>query len=154
MLKRIVTNKVGIIIGFIIAVLLMIYHVLPIKNEIRYEKWLSLVGLGMILSVVIGGMVSGYIVENFFIKKYLKIGQIWGGIAGSVLISPYAIYYGIVTSPMGGYLGIMFLSLGLGNHGYFLGICIAIALVIIIVECLGAIVGAALGGLIQKVIQR
>ncbi len=154
MLKRILINKIGIIVGFLIAVLLIIYHLLPVKKEIRYENWLSFVGIGMILSEIIGGMISGYVVENFFIKKYAIIGQFWGGIAGSILIAPYAEYYGIVTSPMGGYLGIIFLSLGLGNYGYFLGICIAIALVIIIVECLGAIVGAALGGLIQKVIHK
>lgn len=154
MIKKTLSGKIGIVIGFIIAILLIINQSIPIKEEIKYETWLSFVGLGMILSVVIGGMVSGFIIENYVIKRYAKKWQIWGGIAGSILISPLSLYYGITFSPMGGYLGIIFMSLGLGNYGYFIGICITIVIVIVIVECLGAIIGAALGGLIQKVLHR
>ncbi|MEW6657341.1 MAG: hypothetical protein AB1424_01645 [Thermodesulfobacteriota bacterium] len=155
MLKTILTNKAGIITGFIIAFLLLSYNILPEKDEVRRATWLSAIGLSMIFAVLIGGIISGFIVEKYVINKSTKAGQTWGGIAGSVLISPLSIYYGIASSSLGVVVGAMVSSsFGIGYYGVYIGIFISIASFIIITECIGAITGAFIGAFLQNIIER
>jgi hypothetical protein len=101
-------------------------------------------------------MSSGFVVEHYIIRKATNLGPIWGGITGSILITPLSLYYGIIPAMFGAMWANVFLTkLGLGG---FPGISIALAIVyalwIIIIEYIGAIIGFALGFLVQKLVQR
>ncbi|MEW6296045.1 MAG: hypothetical protein AB1467_07225 [Candidatus Diapherotrites archaeon] len=154
MLRNIIAYKSGIVIGFIIAFFLVCYQILSMKHQNRNDMLSSVGGIGLIVSVIIAGMVSGYIIENFIIKKYVQIGQIWGAIVGSILISPLSLYYGIIFGTVGGGIGYMLTSnIGLKYLGVYIGIFIAILLTIIIIECIGAIIGSIIGSFIQSTIK-
>ncbi len=146
---------IGIIIGLIISCLLVIYQLIPLKQQSRHDMLASLGGIGMIFSVLLAGMISGYIVENYFIKKYTQIGPKCGAIVGSMLIAPLSLYYGIIMGTIGGGIGSLFSSsFGLKAHGVYIGIFMAILISIIIIECIGAIIGSAIGSFIQNIVQK
>ena len=138
-----------------IACLLVSYYIIPVKDEIRRGMWLSGIGLLMISAVLFGGMISGFVIEKNILNKSTKIGQTWGGIAASILISPLSLYYGMASSPLG--LWVWYWhphGLGIGHYVGYIGIFIAVTIFIIIIECIAAVIGFFLGSLLQNLIQR
>lgn len=141
----------GFIIGFVIAILLIFYHLFSLQTHIRHDLLLSIGGWLMIMGVIIGGVASGFIIDNYFICKLTKKGGIWGCISGSILIAPLSLYIGIIFASIGGGIGE---SIGrrteIGQVGAYIGIFIGIIFFIIIIEVIGALIGTGLGFLRKK----
>jgi len=148
-------NKRGILIGFAIAVLLVAYHMFPMTAQYRCEMLSSTLGLSMILGEIFGGAMSGFIIGKYLSAPFTKSGKIWGGIIGSILISPMAFVTGVASGTMSIGLGTMAGSLiGMRQVGIYGVLFIVIILVIILVECAGAGIGAFLGSFTQSLFQR
>ncbi len=89
MLQKIISNKLGLILGFAIACLWLSYSIFPIKDWNKfYNIYVSGGSFAFALAVVIGFMISGYIVEHCITTKCKKTEQTWGTIVGYILISP------------------------------------------------------------------
>ncbi len=150
----------GSIIGIIIAIILILYHlfqpgphILSVTDRLRAA-----------ILIVTAGAVSGFIVENYFIykliyrNKYLsvfKTGSIAGCIIGSILFSPYALFVGIVFGMAvgGGWAAALTSKIGLGEVGAMIGVPIGIILFIVIVECVGAVIGTISGYLTEGLVR-
>jgi hypothetical protein len=154
MLRKYFSNKIGLIIGLIVAIILQYYYNMQVRTDIRLQMLTSFFGIVIILSEVISFMISGYIIENYFVKKYNGLWKKSGAIAGSILMAPLSLHYAIIFGTLGGSIGYRFLSIFLGKYGIPLGIAIVIILFIIFAECLCAIIGAALGSFLQRIITR
>lgn len=146
MLKNLFANKIGIIIGAIVAILLVGYHMFSMPAHDRQEMPLSGIGLSMMGGVILGGAISGFLIENYYIHKLTRIGSIWGCIIGSILISPLSLFLGIVWGAALG-LRISGFVFAKTKAGIPIEIFIGIMLTIIIIESIGAMIGAALGSL-------
>ncbi len=115
---------------------------------------MTVFGLLTITGVILGGALSGFIIENYLKSRSMKVGKIWGGLIGGILISPLALVDGIAFGTMGiGYGELLGNMIGMGQGGIYIGLFVSIVLVMVIVECAGAGIGALLGSLIQIVIQ-
>lgn len=153
--KKFFINKKGIVIGVIIAVLLISYHIFSTPAHRRGDTFLSAFGLLMILGVIFGGALSGLIIEKYLRARLLKVGRLWGGLIGSILISPLALVSGVAFSTVGiGYGELLGSMIGMRQIGIYVGLFVTIVLVVIIVECAGAGIGAFSGSFIQSVVQR
>lgn len=156
MVKNYLKNKKGIIIGSTIAILLLCYHSIPFSLQDIQKRWLNVLGLLMTLNLILGGAISGFIVENCFIHKLTKKGSIIGCITGSVLISPLSFYSSAVMGCIlvGDWIPFFVSKIGMGKSGSILVLFIGIILVIIIVESIGAMIGTALGFLGENLVRQ
>jgi hypothetical protein len=156
MLRKVLQNKMGIIIGTSIAVLLVFFHIFSSRSQDKWEL-LSAVDLSMNLGVIIGGAISGFIVEHYFVHRFSKMGIIIGSVVGSISISPLAVYYGII---FGGLSGMAFLGFLMGfveiknvkEIVAFIGMFFGIAVVVVIVESVGAVIGSVIGFLVERLL--
>lgn len=148
-------NKKGVVIGVIIAILLTSYHVFSTAAHRRVDTFLSGFGLVMTLGVIMGGALSGLIIEIFLRTRRMTVGRLWGGIIGSILISPMAVVAGIAFGTMSGGYGVALGSLiGMHEVGIYVVLFVFTMLVESFVACGGAGIGAYSGSFIQIVIQR
>jgi len=148
-------GKTGLIIGSIIALLLICYHLFSMPPNSRQDFLLSIGGLLMTTGVFLGGAISGFIIENYFIHKSIRIGSIRGCIIGSIIISPLSVYFSIIFSTISGGMGeSLGRRIGIGELGIHIGIFIGIIFFIIVVESIGALIGAGLGFLVESLIHR
>jgi hypothetical protein len=145
----------AVIIGVILGVILISYEIFTTPASGRWDTFFSGPGLLMSLGVLCGAAFSALIVEKYLRLKKGKVGRIWGGIIGSILISPLALVFGIVFSPLGiGYGELLGGMIGMSQIGSYVGLFVAIILMVILVESAGVGIGAFLGSLIQSVIWR
>ena len=148
-------NRKGIVIGVIVAILLTSYGVFSTAAHRRVDTFLSGLGLVMILGVIIGGALSGFIIEIFLRTRRMTVGRLWGGIIGSILISPIAVEAGIAFGTMSSGYGVALGNLiGMREAGIYFVIFVFTVLVESFVACGGAGIGAYSGSFIQIVIQR
>jgi hypothetical protein len=147
-------NKKGIVIGVIMAFTIISYHTFSTPAHLRVNTFLSDVGLVMTLGVIMGGALSGFIIEIFLRTKLMTIGRLWGGIIGSILISPMAVVAGIAFGTMSLGYGVSLDNLiGMHQVGVYVVLFVFIVLVETFVACGGAGIGAFSGSFIQYVIQ-
>ncbi len=150
--RKISLNKMGLLVGSGVAVLLISYHVLAAPAHLRRETFLSSLGIFMFLGVFCGEAMSGLFIANYIGTRLRKRGAIWGCIIGGVLISPLAVVGGIAFGTMSLGLGTMAGSLlGMRELGIYGVMCVYIMLVIIVLECGAAGIGSFLGYLIQRI---
>lgn len=146
MIKDKIVNMIGLKVGAIIAFLLTCYHLFLMPSHGRQEFLTSLGGWLMISGVLLGGAISGFIIETAIIYKLTRTGSIWGCIIGSILISPLSMYLGIILSTISGGMGEnLGRKIGIEDFGIRIGIFIGIILFIVVVELIGALIGAVLG---------
>lgn len=150
--KQIFFDKIGFLIGFAIAALLNFYDIFSTAPQRRADTFLSTFGLFMILGEIVGGAVSGFIVEKYLRARLSKGGNIWGGIIGAVLISPVALEDGVAFGTMSavGYGELLGRLIGMRQVGIYGVLCVGIILVIIIAEFISAVIGAFLGSLAEN----
>lgn len=153
--KKMFFDKMGILIGFAIAVLLNFYDIFSTAPQRRADTFLSTFGLVMILGTILGGAMSGFIVEKYLRARFTRGGNIWGGIIGAILISPVALEGGVAFGTMSvDYGELLGRLIGMRQFGIYGVLCVGIILVIIIEEFISAVIGAFLGSLAQSLFQR
>lgn len=142
--------------GSVIAILLICYHMFSMPAIARQEMLWSIVGITIFFGLFLGGVVSGFIVENYFIHKLTNQGSIIGCIIGSILISPLSVYIAIIFGAYGGGgLGdIIGDKIGMNKFGFLIGMFIGSMLTVIIVESIGAAIGTYLGIFGNKLMQK
>ncbi len=154
MLKLINQYRTGIILGFINTSLLLLlaYLIFPLPDHIEYHHFFSAGSVVMLSAFFTGSMASGLIINYYFIIKSPARVQCHGAIAGSILISPLSFYGGLFFSEISMIIGIL-LAGDMSIINYFV-IFIGHVLGITFFECVGAIIGFALGSFLQKLLQR
>ena len=142
--------------GVIIAASLMFYHVFIVPIQKNLDINLSEGKVLMSSAVILGGAISGLIIEKYLRTRFTKLGGIWGGTIGGILISPIALFFGIT---FGGTIGVSYGSLmgselGNCNIGSYAGAFTAISSVIIFIEFISAVICAILGMFLQSLLHR
>ncbi len=158
MLKKIISNKLGLILGAVIACLLVFYLFLLFAKGGDQEKLLTAcLWYQIIMSIVIGGIISGFIVDRYIIRKSHNRWQTWGVILGATIIIPFTFKFDMLLGyVVGGLLigGIIQYIFGLGDETIYICMRIGFAVAIILVECFGAILGSILGDIGQRIVKR
>lgn len=150
-----IMKKRGLIVGAIIASLFIGYYLFSMPLLDRQDFLWSIGGLLMISGVLLGGALSGLIIENYLVHKSTRMGTILGCIIGSIIISPLSLYFGIIFSTISGGMGEnLGHKIGIGEVGSHMGIFIGIIFFIIIIEFMGALIGMGLGFLLESLIRR
>jgi hypothetical protein len=78
-------SKKGLVVGVVITVLLVSYPIFSTPINRRVDTFLSGYGLLMTLGLIVGGILSGFIIEYYLGAGSVKVGRTWGGIIGSML---------------------------------------------------------------------
>ncbi len=139
----------GPIIGIFIAILLVGYQVLSYRNLKRIGD--SEFEIILVIGILVGGAVSGLIIQKFIARRAQTTGRIVGCIAGATLISPLSLFWAVISGSLGGGIGEqLFSRIGKGDKGIYFGILCSTIIVIVIWEFIGAVVGAKIGSLIRR----
>ena len=155
MIKNIMNHYTGVLIGFIIACILITYYSIPIKNGQIRTSLFSIITITSTAGVLIGGIISGYIIENYFCHIFLRKGQRWGGIIGSILISPSSLFYATITGTLGLGMGFTLFSLHvIGKCLPLIGLFSTIVAVIVICESIGFLIGSVVGLFVQNIFHK
>lgn len=162
-------SKKGLIIGAAVGVIIVLWFVIapsrgPLLPGYNTSNVIFFI-FSMCLPVIISGAISGTIIENFFIKKYIlatkilanyKIGSMTGCIIGSLIFFPIGAFLGlIVGGQFGGGLGsVIGEKFGASKITISAGIAVGMTLVAIVVTLIGAAFGVLGGLLLNSVIRK
>jgi hypothetical protein len=138
----------GAIVGSVIALVFLAYLKFPFSTDFAKEG--AFIDIAMFTGIFLGGAISGFIVENIYLLKFLlpskffsayKAGSLAGCIIGGVISLPIAFIFGIMV---GGLLGGGVASI-LWKPLVPIGICIGIIGIIILIVTIASFVGSTLG---------
>jgi hypothetical protein len=140
----------GLVAGTLVASSLVGYQVLSNYGAIERD---GLYWGVMVVPVVFGGAVSGFLVERYIRYVFSRRGSVWGAVIGSVLVSPFALHYGVLLGTLGGGLGeTLGERLGVGEAGVYGGVGLSVVTTIVVIEPVGAAVGGSIGSLTESAI--
>ena len=130
-------------IGATVAIVLLYFNSNSFKTEEKFTAGFFVIAGG----VLIGGMVSGFIIDKLLINSSGEAGRTVGTILGGLIVSPLSFYCSIILGTLGGGIGssigriVRFEQLGIN-----IGILVSIVIVFALCETIAAKVGGALGG--------
>lgn len=166
----ILKSNTGVVIGTIISLILVLWFLFysssssyPLLPDYNVNSILFYF-FSMCFPVILGGAITGFIIEKALIKRYISHRQFFanhkkesvtGCIVGGIVFYPISVFLGIIGGgPLGAIIGSgIGDKINIGNIGYTIGIGVGIVIVIILVTSIGSIVGMFMGLVIDSSIR-
>ena len=162
-------TKIGLLVGTVVSTMVVLYFLLspsrgPLFHGHSGSDILFFV-ISTILPALLGGAISGSVIEKFIVRKYIfkrqflldhKTGCMIGSTMGGVLFYPASAFLGVVFgSTFGGGIGSAIgTKIGIGNSVIPIGIALGMLIVIVLVTVIGALISLFVGFTLHTIVRQ
>lgn len=162
-------TKVGLLVGTVMSAVVVLYVLLspsrgPVFRGHSGSDILFFV-ISTIFPALLGGAISGSIIELFIVRKYIfrrqflldcKTGCIIGSIVGGLVSYPVGAFLGVVFGSMfgGGIGSVIGTKIGMENSSIPIGIALGMLTVIVLITVIGALISLFVGFTLHTIVRQ